>query len=81
MSENAKDGAGTSGGKQRITLERFYRADVQDIWDLWTTKEGIESWWGPGGFAVKVRKPDHERHVAFTATRRRGLPSGRPYRV
>ena len=34
MSENAKDGAGTSGGRKRITLERFYRADVQDIWDL-----------------------------------------------
>ena len=58
MSENGKDGADTSGGRTRITLERLYRADVQHIWDLWTTKEGIESWWGPGGFAVKVRKLD-----------------------
>ena len=31
------------------TLERVYRADVQDVWDLWTTKDGIESWWGSGG--------------------------------
>jgi uncharacterized protein YndB with AHSA1/START domain len=44
--------------RKRITLERTYRADIQDVWDLWTTKDGIESWWGPGGFAVTVRKLD-----------------------
>jgi uncharacterized protein YndB with AHSA1/START domain len=44
--------------RKRITFERFYRADIQDVWDLWTTKEGIESWWGPGGFAVTVRQLD-----------------------
>jgi uncharacterized protein YndB with AHSA1/START domain len=44
--------------RKRITMERVYQADVRDVWDLWTTKEGIESWWGPGGFSVKVRKLD-----------------------
>jgi uncharacterized protein YndB with AHSA1/START domain len=44
--------------RKRVSLERVYHADVQDVWDLWTTKEGIESWWGPGGFAVTVRKLD-----------------------
>lgn len=48
----------TSEPPKRITLERIYQANVQDVWDLWTTKEGIESWWGPGGFAVTVRKLD-----------------------
>jgi uncharacterized protein YndB with AHSA1/START domain len=48
----------TSKPAKRITLERIYQANVQDVWDLWTTKEGIESWWGPGGFAVTVRKLD-----------------------
>ena len=43
---------------KRVTLERSYRANLQDVWDLWTTKDGIESWWGPGGFAVTVRKLD-----------------------
>jgi len=43
---------------KRIALERLYRADVQDVWELWTTKDGIESWWGPGGFAVTVHKLD-----------------------
>ena len=44
--------------RQRVRLERTYRTDIQDVWDLWTTKKGIESWWGPGGFAVTVRKLD-----------------------
>ena len=47
-----------SSPRKRITLERVYRTEVQDVWDLWTTKEGIESWWGPGGFVVTVRKLD-----------------------
>jgi uncharacterized protein YndB with AHSA1/START domain len=48
----------TEQKRKRITLERVYRADVRDVWELWTTKAGIESWWGPGGFAVTVRKLD-----------------------
>src|SRR5882724_7100617 len=44
--------------KHRITLERTYEASLKDIWDLWTTKKGFESWWGPDGFTVKVRKLD-----------------------
>jgi len=44
--------------RRRITMERFYRADIEDEWSLWTTKDGIESWWGPGGFAVTVKKLD-----------------------
>ncbi|HEY2679185.1 MAG TPA: SRPBCC domain-containing protein [Steroidobacteraceae bacterium] len=40
-----------------IRFERRYQdAAVQDLWDLWTTKEGFESWWGPKGFRVEVRK-------------------------
>jgi uncharacterized protein YndB with AHSA1/START domain len=58
--------------RKRITLERDYHAEIQDVWDLWTTKEGIESWWGPGGFAVTVRKldlrPGGELHYDMTAT-------------
>jgi uncharacterized protein YndB with AHSA1/START domain len=42
----------------RITLERTFQASLEDVWELWTTKEGIESWWGPPGFAVTVRSLD-----------------------
>jgi uncharacterized protein YndB with AHSA1/START domain len=37
-----------------ITIERTYEVDVEDLWALWTTKEGFESWWGPKGFRVEV---------------------------
>jgi len=41
--------------RPELTLERRYRARVEDVWDLWTTKEGFESWWGPQGFRAEVR--------------------------
>jgi uncharacterized protein YndB with AHSA1/START domain len=42
----------------RITIERVYAATLEDVWSLWTTREGIESWWGPDGFVVAVRDLD-----------------------
>src|SRR5882757_5796346 len=43
---------------KKITLERSWRASLDDAWTLWTTKEGLESWWGPDGFAVEVHSLD-----------------------
>jgi uncharacterized protein YndB with AHSA1/START domain len=42
----------------KIVIERAYEASIEDVWELWTTREGIESWWGPEGFSVKVRELD-----------------------
>ena len=44
--------------RRMIKIVRTYQASIEDVWDLWTTKEGIESWWGPEGFSVKVRTLD-----------------------
>ena len=45
--------------RRRVSIERtFAGAAAEDVWSLWTTKEGIESWWGPDGFEVKVRRLD-----------------------
>jgi uncharacterized protein YndB with AHSA1/START domain len=41
-----------------MTLERIFQAPIEKVWELWTTREGIESWWGPDGFAVKVHQLD-----------------------
>lgn len=46
----------TPAGKAPITFERSYEAPIEDLWDLWTTKEGFESWWGPEGFRVEVHR-------------------------
>jgi len=42
--------------KKRINLQRTFSASLDLVWELWTTKDGIESWWGPPGFQVKVGK-------------------------
>ena len=41
--------------RPRLTLERTFRAPIHEVWELWTTREGIEAWWGPDGFSVDVR--------------------------
>jgi uncharacterized protein YndB with AHSA1/START domain len=48
----------TQPARRRVSIERMFKAAIEDVWELWTTKEGIESWWGPDGFEVKVRKLD-----------------------
>ena len=44
--------------KPKIVIERTYQAKLDEVWDLWTTKEGFESWWGPEGFRVEVHTID-----------------------
>jgi uncharacterized protein YndB with AHSA1/START domain len=39
-------------------LERTYDATLDEVWELWTTPAGIESWWAPEGFAVQVEQLD-----------------------
>ncbi len=41
-----------------MTIERTYRAALDDVWALWTTKDGFESWWGPAGFRADVHELD-----------------------
>jgi uncharacterized protein YndB with AHSA1/START domain len=40
--------------RARFSIERVYAASIEQAWALWTTKPGIESWWGPEGFEVTV---------------------------
>lgn len=41
-----------------LVIERSYRASLDDVWSLWTTKDGFESWWGPQGFRADVHELD-----------------------
>lgn len=43
---------------RKLVIERTYRASIDDVWDLWTTKEGFQSWWGPQGFRADVHELD-----------------------
>jgi uncharacterized protein YndB with AHSA1/START domain len=48
----------TDPQKPMLSLQRTYEATPEELWELWTTKGGIESWWGPDGFAVEVQELD-----------------------
>jgi uncharacterized protein YndB with AHSA1/START domain len=62
----------TRKARRRVTIERTFDASIEDVWDMWTTREGIESWWGPEGFRVSVRtlelRPGGHMNYAMTAT-------------
>ncbi|TXK35956.1 SRPBCC domain-containing protein [Nonomuraea sp. C10] len=39
-------------------IERIVAASPARVWELWTTAEGISSWWAPEGFRTDVTKLD-----------------------
>ena len=46
---------GLTAPQAAVVIERTYTVPVEDLWALWTTKAGFESWWGPVGFRVEVQ--------------------------
>lgn len=44
--------------RPRLTLERTLRASPEEVWELWTTRDGMEAWMGPEGFKVTVEELD-----------------------
>lgn len=44
--------------RAQFSIKRNYAASIEEVWALWTTKSGIESWWGPEGFDVTVTSLD-----------------------
>jgi len=54
MDDKTNKSAAGVASRPKVVIERTYRAQVEELWDLWTTKQGFESWWGPQGFRVEV---------------------------
>lgn len=40
------------------TLERLVPASATEVWQLWTTADGISRWWAPDGFRTDVTRID-----------------------
>ncbi len=72
MTKQTKTTASANVLRPKINLERTLRASVEDVWEAWTTKKGLEAWWGPEGFTTTVRKldlrPGGKFEHAMTAT-------------
>ena len=47
MASRAEQGATT-------VLERTVDATIEEVWELWTTAAGLESWWGPEASVHKL---------------------------
>lgn len=45
---------GNELGAETIRFERVYKASVEDVWALWTTKAGLEEWFAPEGMYMEV---------------------------
>jgi uncharacterized protein YndB with AHSA1/START domain len=46
-------------GAASVRFERVYDASIEDVWALWTTKQGLEEWFAPEGmyFEVSLLEP------------------------
>jgi uncharacterized protein YndB with AHSA1/START domain len=44
--------------RRPVVVTRTYRATPEELWALWTTRDGFESWWGPQGFRADVHAID-----------------------
>lgn len=51
-----------------LKIERTFKAPIEKVWSLWTTKKGVESWWGPEGFTTTVHTLDLRPGGAFNYT-------------
>jgi uncharacterized protein YndB with AHSA1/START domain len=69
VSETTKSAVAASS--PQFVIERTYRASVEELWELWTTKEGFESWWPPEGFRTEVHaieaRPNGKLHYEMIA--------------
>ena len=54
MSDKSK--AQPSARRPRSSSSARTGRGSRNVWELWTTKEGFESWWGPEGFRVEVHE-------------------------
>ena len=52
------------------TIERTVAASPEQVWELWTTGEGISQWWAPEGFRTDVTRIELEKEgeLVYTMT-------------
>ena len=77
----------------KVTFERTFDASIEEVWEMWTTKEGFESWWPPEGSRTEVHAieacPNGKLHYEMIAEtpeivavmKELGLPASHVIRV
>ncbi|HET9782471.1 MAG TPA: SRPBCC domain-containing protein [Candidatus Dormibacteraeota bacterium] len=56
--------------RPKLTLERHFDASPEEVWELWTTRDGMEAWMGPEGFSATVDELDLRTggHLVYSMT-------------
>lgn len=44
--------ATTTAAERELVVTRRFRAPIETVWDMWTSPEHLEAWWGPTGFTT-----------------------------
>jgi uncharacterized protein YndB with AHSA1/START domain len=57
-----------------ILIKRVFGASPDKVWRFWTSAAGLESWWGPDGFASKVGTLDVRTGGGFDIVMRATAP-------
>ena len=39
---------------KQFVIDRTLKASADKVWNMWTTRQGLEKWWGPEGFTSTV---------------------------
>ena len=55
---------------EQQTIERTWKAPIALVWELWTTPDGLASWWCPRGYQVDVHHLDLRVGGGFSYTMR-----------
>jgi len=53
---------------EQQVIERVWQAPLELVWKLWTTTDGIASWFGPQGFTGEVEEIELRAGGAFRYT-------------
>lgn len=51
-----KSGAVADTSDREIVLTRVFDAPRERVWEVWTTREQLEVWWGPNGFTTTTQE-------------------------
>lgn len=55
MSVDTSTIAGSGPGVRSLVKEAIVAAPAREVWDAWTSDEGIEAWWGPPKSNIELR--------------------------
>jgi uncharacterized protein YndB with AHSA1/START domain len=48
--------ATTTAAERELVITRRFRAEIETVWEAWTSAERLAAWWGPTGFTTTTSR-------------------------